>query len=179
MIKTWYGLRMTIYFLTEMRTEFVEPLPIKIGFSMDVRRRTSALQTGNPNRLALMGIIKSRSQEDDRAIERSLHQQFEAQRMLNEWFSLYPAVVIDVLKSHSANGFVTVGQDAFEVVSYDRHGVPEFASPWAWGDVEAQGFCPSCGWAGGWSFNENYGCERCLKCGASGNDYDVCAFDAH
>lgn len=55
----------------------------------------------------------------------------------------------------------------------DRDAVPEFVSPWNWGDVEAYEFCRTCGWAGWWTYNENWGGEFCLECGASEHDFDI------
>lgn len=163
---------MTVYFLTEEDPQNGELLRIKIGFSKDLKRRLRQLQTGNPDRLALMGEIRTRDKDQDRFIEADLHRHFSKQRQEgSEWFYLYAEDIVETLKSNSANGYITVGNDPFEIISYDSDVVPEFAIPWAWGDVEVYEFCPACGWAGGWSYNENYGGERCLQCGVSEHDY--------
>lgn len=163
---------MTVYFLTEEGSQGVGPMRIKIGYSKDLKRRLRQMQTGNPDKLALMGEIRTRDEDQDRSVEASLHGYFSKQRLeRSEWFYLSAEDVIDALKSNSANGYITVGGDPFEIISYDSDAVPEFASPWEWGDVEVYEFCPVCGWAGGWSHNENYSGERCLKCGASEHDY--------
>lgn len=131
------------------------------------------LQTGNPDQLSLMGVIRTNGEEADRSLEKALHARCAERRLeQSEWFQLGSQDVIEMLKLHSMDGFITVGNDAFEIISYDRDAVPEYASPWEWGDVEVYEFCPVCGWAGGWSYNENFGGERCLKCGASQHDYD-------
>lgn len=164
---------MTVYFLTHEGQTDLDAMRIKIGYSKNVQRRMSQLQTGNPDRLALMGEIRTADQKADRDLERSLHARCAGRRFeRGEWFHLGPQDVVEMLRAHSSDAFIAVGNDPFEIVSYDRDAVPEYASPWDWGDVEAYEFCPVCGWAGGWSYNENYGGERCLKCGASGHDYD-------
>lgn len=164
---------MTVYFLTHEGDSNFDALRIKIGFSKNVRRRISQLQTGNPDRLALMGEIRTSDRAADRRIEGALHARYAHRRLeTGEWFRLGPQDIIEALKAHSADAYITVGDDPFEIISYDRDAVPEYASPWNWGDVEVYEFCPLCGWAGGWSHNENYGGERCLKCGASEHDYD-------
>ena len=68
--------------------------------------------------------------------------------------------------------YASVGSEPFEIVSYDNDAVPEYASPWLWGDVYQYDFCPSCGWACGWTYSENHGGDVCLECGASERDYD-------
>jgi hypothetical protein len=164
---------MTVYILTHEGQSHVDPMPIKIGYSKNVRRRMSQLQTGSPYKLSLMGKIRTQGRSADQILERALHERYASRRLdVGEWFHLEPSDVIDMLKLHSADGYITVGTEPFEIVSYDRDAVPEYASPWLWGDVEAYEFCPVCGWAGGWSYNDNYGGERCLKCGASEGAYD-------
>lgn len=163
---------MTVYFITELSEDDRDPLRIKIGRTGNIKRRMSNLQTGNPDVLALMGEIRTQGIPDDRIVERALHERYAAKHLIREWFSLDAGDVIDALKSHSSMAFITVGSEPFEIVSYDRDAVPEFASPWAWGDVEIHEFCPCCGWAGGWSYNENYGGERCLSCGATEAHFD-------
>jgi hypothetical protein len=162
----------TVYFITELSDDGMEPLRIKIGRSVNVKRRMTNLQTGNPDELALMGEIRTQGIPQDRVVERALHERYASKHLTREWFSMVETDVIDALKAHSSDAYITVGSDPFEIISYDRQAVPEFASPWAWGDVEIWDFCPCCGWAGGWSYNENYGGERCLICGASEAQFD-------
>ncbi|WP_310622410.1 GIY-YIG nuclease family protein [Flexibacterium corallicola] len=163
---------MTVYFITELSDDAVDPLRIKIGRSVNVKRRMSNLQTGNPDELALMGEIRTQGITQDAVVERTLHKRYASKHLTREWFSLGASDVIDALKYHSSMAYITVGSDPFEIVSYDRDAIPEFASPWAWGDVEVWDFCPCCGWAGGWSYNESYCGERCLNCGAGEVDFD-------
>jgi len=163
----------TVYFLTHVGQSNLDHMRVKIGYSKHVKKRVSQLQTGNPDRLCLMGEIRTTDREEDCRIEQSLHNRCDEHRLgEGEWFCLGSQNVIEMLKLHSMNGFITVGNDPFEIISYDRDTVPEYASPWKWGDVEIHEFCPVCGWAGGWCYNENYGGERCLKCGASEHDFE-------
>lgn len=158
---------MTVYFITQLEDRYVEPILIKIGRSGGFKRRKSDLQTGNPFELVLMGEIRTSSETEDRVIESALQKRFQGSHKRGEWFAMYPGDVIDGLKAYSSSAFIVVGNDPFEIISYDRDAIPEYASPWEWGDVTIHEFCPACGWAGGWSYNENYGGERCLSCGAS------------
>lgn len=164
---------MTVYFVAELLDIYVEPMSIKIGYSCDVARRIGQLQTGNPIELTLMGEIRTSGESEDRRIESVLQKRFLSSQIRNEWFAIYPGDVIDGLKAYSSTAFITVGSDPFEIISYDRDAIPEYASPWEWGDVTAYEFCPVCGWAGGWSYNENYGGDRCLKCGASEHHFET------
>ena len=165
---------MTVYFVVEHARHYVEPLSVKIGYSRDLTRRIGELQIGNPIELTLMGEINTRDKAEDLEIEAALHREFRSSWIRGEWFTMFPQDVIDGLKAHSTSAFITVGSDPFEIISYDRDAIPEYASPWEWGDVTAYEFCPVCGWAGGWTYNENFGGERCLKCGASEHHYETC-----
>lgn len=60
---------------------------VKIGVAVDVRKRLSSLQTGNPAPLSLMA-----SMPGDEKAERKLHKQFSADRLSGEWFDLSPAL---------------------------------------------------------------------------------------
>lgn len=163
---------MTVYFVTELDNSLSGKYYIKIGRSKSLTRRLSNLQTGNRRTIALMGEIRTSSVEEDNAIEKDLHDQFRDKHDVREWFFLTPEDVIDGLKRYSSRAYIAIGQDAFEIISYDRDAVPEFASPWLWGDTELYEFCPSCGWACGWTYSENFGGDVCLECGASEWDYD-------
>lgn len=54
---------------------------IKIGFSTDAKTRINSLQTSNPERLELLGVI-----DGPESHERSLHHRFRHLHVLGEWF---------------------------------------------------------------------------------------------
>lgn len=164
---------MVVYFVTELDNSLAGKFHVKIGRSRALERRISNLQTGNRRKIALMGQIRTASVSEDRAIEQRLHSVFEHKLDTGEWFSLSPDDVVSALKLFSSTAFIAVGNDAFEIISYDRDAIPEFASPWLWGDFDCYEFCPSCGWACGWTYSENHGGDVCLECGASERDYDA------
>ncbi|MDS7594921.1 GIY-YIG nuclease family protein [Agrobacterium tumefaciens] len=163
---------MVVYFFTELEDK-ADPPSVKIGFSNNVERRRAELQTGNPRTIALMGQIKSEGEREDRTIESDLHRLFADRRGENgEWFEIFPEDVITALHRYSSRAYLTVGDNPFEIVSYDCKGIPEFASPWRWADVNPQEFCPACGWACRWTYSENWGCDYCMECGANEIDYE-------
>jgi Meiotically up-regulated gene 113 len=153
---------MPVYFIAENENGNHGNLRVKIGISDCIQRRIRQLQTGSPYKLKLMGWIKS---DNDRALEKRLHQKYSSVNAHHEWFSLDASDVFVELKKHSMSAFIATNENAFEVVSYDRDGVPEYFGAWQWGDAEIDEFCPSCGWGGGMDYNENYGGMRCLNCG--------------
>ncbi len=153
---------MPVYFIAENENKNYDALRIKIGISKNVSKRLSQLQTGSPYKLKLMGWIES---NNDKALERELHKKYSNYNSHLEWFNLSSCRVLEELKNHSTDSYISVNENAFEIVSHDRDGIPEFLGAWQWTDVEYDEFCPSCGWGGGLDYNENYGGERCLKCG--------------
>jgi hypothetical protein len=80
---------MTVYFV-----EMEGSKAIKIGFTAadDVAQRMRQLQTGQPNKLSLLGSIAG-----DQDAERSLHAIFAAYRVSGEWFE-GPAVFRQFLR---------------------------------------------------------------------------------
>jgi hypothetical protein len=108
---------MPVYFIRERRDGYV-----KIGVSSEVRRRLSQLQTGSPTDLELMGWLKSR---DDYGLESRLHREYGAYKIRGEWFSIDQDDVLEQLMRHQ--GFVPRNADAFEIVGYDRDGIPEYS----------------------------------------------------
>lgn len=163
---------MAVYFVTEQDAQGLEPLNVKVGYSSDLKRRRGQLQTGNPRKLVLMGQIMDRGSDEGRGRERQLHLKLARFRTdQGEWFKMAPQDVLDALKLYSPQAYISVGSEPFEIVSFDRDGVPEFASPWDWGDFESDTFCPACGWAGGWTYNENWAGMFCLECGVSEHDF--------
>tara|TARA_R110002051_G_scaffold134853_4_gene207808 strand:- start:1687 stop:2196 length:510 start_codon:yes stop_codon:yes gene_type:complete len=137
---------------------------IKIGRTKGpIEKRRRALQTGNPDRLKLVGEIRSKN---DSKLEAALHREFEAMRVdpKLEWFWLEPAAVWPVLERHQYIAFVGVQGDAFEIVDHDRDGIPEYAGIWEWGQFDHERCCPFCGWLGGMHFQDASQMYHCTEC---------------
>lgn len=153
---------MPVYFIAENENNDPNSLRVKVGRSVDIQVRLRTFQTGSPYELKLMGWIES---DDDKQLELALHDRYSDLNIHGEWFNLEPNIVFNELKSHGINGFIATEENAFAIISRDKDGVPEYSGPWKWGDVEDSEFCPKCGCSCGLQYNENYGTERCLKCG--------------
>jgi len=154
-----------VYFIAENENSNYANLRVKIGISGKIDRRIRELQTGSPYELKLMGWIES---NNDKELEDELHEKYAKKHTHLEWFNLGVSDVLEELKSHSTNAYIAVNSNAFEVVALDHDGLPEYVGAWQWADIEYEEFCPLCGWGGGLSYNENYGGDRCLKCGIVG-----------
>lgn len=61
--------------------------PIKIGFTNNVERRLSGLQTGCANPLNIIAKLPFKSKAAASRYERELHDQFSPYRLTGEWFS--------------------------------------------------------------------------------------------
>ena len=70
-----------IYFILNYDSQAV-----KIGIAKNVKRRLASLQTSSPSKLKLLGIIKTKSVNNARKIEKSLHEKFAKNRIRGEWF---------------------------------------------------------------------------------------------
>jgi hypothetical protein len=147
---------MPVYFILD-----TERRQVKIGRGKDVRRRVQNLQTGNPSPLQLMGWIMV---DDDAQIERRLHQKYQEQRQLGEWFSIGPSEVLAELERES--GFVPTPKDSFEIVGYDRDAVPEYLGVCEWNDFEIYECCPFCGCLCGMHEQEGTNMYHCINCDA-------------
>lgn len=163
---------MAVYFVTEADVPTGESYPVKIGYSGDLKRRRGQLQTGNWRKLILMGHITDGGSKEGLAREKELHRTFGKLRIdQSEWFWMEPQQVLEALNLYSTYSYLSVGSEPYEIISFDRDGVPEFASPWDWGEVEPDAFCPACGWACGWTYSENWGGMFCLECGVSEHNF--------
>ncbi|RJQ24654.1 GIY-YIG nuclease family protein [Candidatus Parcubacteria bacterium] len=153
---------MAVYFIADNENPNYDNLRIKIGVSKDINARVLQLQTGSPSELKLMGWIES---ANDRDLEATLHKKYSHKHSHREWFNLSVSDVFEELCEHSTDAYIAVNSNAFEIIDRDNDGIPEYVGAWLWLDVEYKEFCPQCGWGGGLSYNENYGGDRCLKCG--------------
>ncbi|WP_177420199.1 GIY-YIG nuclease family protein [endosymbiont of Lamellibrachia barhami] len=157
---------MPVYFIAENENANFDHLRVKIGVSIQIDKRVSQLQTGSPYELKLMGWIEC---ENDKSLEDKLHTKYKKKHAHREWFNLSASDVLEELRQHLTHAYIAVNDNAFEVVSLDQDGLPEYVGAWQWTDIEHEEFCPQCGWGGGLSYNENYGGDRCLKCGIIGD----------
>ncbi len=136
---------------------------MKIGRAADIRRRLSALQTGNPKELKLVGWIVP---ENDARTERSLHRKYAHAHVGGEWFALQPADILGDLQAAWIDGFVAKNADVFEVAGHDKDGVPEYLGVWDWADLEIDECCPFCGCLCGMAFQDASQMYHCLHCDA-------------
>ncbi|MER8929781.1 GIY-YIG nuclease family protein [Mesorhizobium sp. M0700] len=137
--------------------------PIKVGVAKDIGRRKSALQTGDPLELRLLGWITS---ADDFGTERDLHQRLASRRGRGEWFDIDPGEVLPFLVEAGQRGFVAKNADAFEITGYDRDAIPEYLGVWEWADLEIDECCPFCGCLCGMHFQDASQMYHCIECDA-------------
>lgn len=149
---------MPVYFLGEDENGCS---PIKIGVAKNIERRKSALQTGNPLELRLLGWITS---GDDFQLERELHRHFAHVRARGEWFEIEPADILPHLTRAGQRGFVAKNADAFQITGYDRDAVAEYLGVWEWADLEIDECCPFCGCLCGMHFQEASQMYHCIQC---------------
>jgi Meiotically up-regulated gene 113 len=69
---------------------------IKIGIATEPTQRLKQLQTGNSQKLYLLGTIAN---TNPRQIEQRLHQKYRHYRKSGEWFLLPESVVQDLLRT--------------------------------------------------------------------------------
>jgi len=151
---------MSIYFIADDFNGSV-----KIGFAIDLNKRISNLQTGNPRPLKLMGFIKTANKVDDRKIEKALHKKYKNLHVSGEWFSVTPDQVLSEIQSYRYTGFLAKDIDALKTLGYDHDGIPEIGEVWAWQTLDWEECCPYCGCVCGLVFNENVMMHHCLNCG--------------
>lgn len=70
-----------LYFVQETGSGY-----IKIGIARDVKKRLYELQTGNHNKLILLGLALFKSELAVRRFEQRLHNRFSGGRVRGEWF---------------------------------------------------------------------------------------------
>lgn len=76
-----------VYFVEE-KANNGELKAVKIGFTTNPKARLEALQTGNPNALSYLGVVKGTLSD-----ERRLHRILERYRTRLEWFEPSEAVM--------------------------------------------------------------------------------------
>tara|TARA_R110001632_G_scaffold205482_1_gene329209 strand:+ start:1469 stop:1765 length:297 start_codon:yes stop_codon:yes gene_type:complete len=60
--------------------------PVKIGVAKNPKRRMAVLQTGNPEELTLLVVIKCDNRAEAFAIENHLHASLAKRNIRGEWF---------------------------------------------------------------------------------------------
>ena len=75
-----------VYFISTRERKGMQP--VKIGYSKDPEKRLKRLQTGHPNRLEVMKMVKCASEKDGRKLEKTLHwlAKRKFQKLNGEWF---------------------------------------------------------------------------------------------
>lgn len=150
---------MPVYFILDPNSE-----QVKIGRAQNVHKRNKDLQTGNPGLLQLLGWIFV---DNDVRVEQRLHQQYQYQRGLGEWFHIGLTEVLNELKREQ--GFVPTPKDSFEIVGYDRDAIPEYVGVCIWNNFEIYECCPFCGCLCGMHEQEETGMYHCINCDAYTN----------
>jgi hypothetical protein len=74
---------------------------VKIGKANDVLDRLSTLQTGNPNKLILLGYIECISEKYSFLIEKQYHQKFKDLHLNGEWFRYDEKIFQNLLLNES------------------------------------------------------------------------------
>ncbi len=82
----------------------------------------------------------------------------------NALHAAYLRPLLPVLQRFHGDAFVGKTADAFEIVGYDRDGIPEHVGVWEWGDLSLEECCPFCGCLGGLHFQEASWMYHCLAC---------------
>jgi hypothetical protein len=72
--------------------------PIKIGSSMNPKRRIASLQTTHPRQLRLMVAVPGGA-----ALEREYHRRFAAHRLEGEWFERHPDIMAEITRLRRAS----------------------------------------------------------------------------
>lgn len=102
--------------------------------------------------------------DDDARFENTLHQKYQEQRGIGEWFYIGPTEVLTELQRN--NGFVPTPNNSFEIIGYDNDAVPEYLGVCEWADFEIYECCPFCGCFCGMHEQEGTGMYHCINCDA-------------
>ena len=150
-----------VYFIVEDDGDYhpESQSPIKVGISVDIDRRLKQLQTGNPDRLFILGWIPS---SDYKELEKKLHRDLASKNIQGEWFRLNAYEVIELLQRHLGN--LARDREQLEFIGCDRDGISEFLSVWDWWDFEPEQCCSYCGSFSGMHYNEQLQSLYCHSC---------------
>lgn len=103
--------------------------PVKIGRSKDIRTRISSLQTGCPDKLAILGSIES---VDAETLESEMHRKFDEFRIgRSEWFRWSKDISDEIANIGIHRDSTATSVDtAANSQSDDRDPTPRPADPW-------------------------------------------------
>jgi len=73
--------------------------PIKIGVAGDVHKRLKQLQTGNPKELILVMHFQCNDRSHAFALEKSIHEILDGQRLCGEWFKVTRSRLMKVINN--------------------------------------------------------------------------------
>ena len=75
---------------------------LKIGVAASLEKRVKQLQTGNPNELKVIGVIRCANRTEAGQMEARLHRILDACKYRNEWYAVTYTTLIFSLWSHGA-----------------------------------------------------------------------------
>jgi hypothetical protein len=101
---------------------------IKIGIAKDLESRLSGLQTGSPDKLTLMGLI--RPDTDPKYLENRLHNKFSKHHSHGEWFHPHPSLEAYIAK-HAISPAQNQYELAYSAMSKLSRGQIEPMEPWS------------------------------------------------
>lgn len=88
-------------------------MPVKIGMSENPEKRIKQLQTGNPNLLRIIALIKCRDRKHASLVEKTFHSLMIDKNLLNEWFSPKKGVILkSILKMSDSDSDATISADS-------------------------------------------------------------------
>lgn len=90
---------------------------LKVGIASDPDRRIKELQTGNPRKLSLLGVIPCESKEEARHIEKELLMRVEKEKRLEgEWFEATDGVLSQIKRLPRSKVNQNLNKNNYEIV---------------------------------------------------------------
>ena len=83
--------------------------PCKVGISATPQKRIRQFQTAVPFRICLYATVGPLPRENAAAIERSIQKIHHRDRLHGEWFSLAPAIALQLIQLSLSAAFVALG----------------------------------------------------------------------
>lgn len=85
-----------VYFIGSVNPNSNSLEAIKIGKSIDRRKRMLELQTSNANDLVLINVIECKTEVDALELEKGYHEKYRTSRMNGEWFGVSANLLSDI-----------------------------------------------------------------------------------